>query len=361
MGILFYQASPHWSGSSRAFAVAARGLAARTNDVTVVCRASSPASEGFTAEGLEVVPVHGGRTVAGDVWRLRAILKKRAVDVLFVHSEREQLVASTAARFSERAAVVRRIHAGGSALSGRNGRIAGKLAATQILYAMDSDRMRDGLANRALLAPLGVDVTRVDEVRAESRRMLGLDDATQLIACAIDAQAGSRVTTAMRTLALLADRHRDLRVAFVGRAADADDTRMHAAALGVTSLAHFLGERHDSPAVLAAADVGWVASEGDDGAFASLDFMAARVPIIAERSALISQYVPDGIAGVLLPTGDPADTASAVARFLSDAEKRTAMGNAGRTRARRDFGEEAMIDGFARAANVGGRVPEDAR
>jgi glycosyltransferase involved in cell wall biosynthesis len=116
----------------------------------------------------------------------------------------------------------------------------------------------------------------------------------------------------------------------------------------------FLGERTDMPRVLAAADVGWVASEGDDGGFACLDFMAARVPVMAERSSLVSHFVPDGIAGVLLPPADPSDTASAVARFLADADTRIAMGNAGFTRAQRDFREEAMIDGFDVAAHAAG-------
>jgi glycosyltransferase involved in cell wall biosynthesis len=82
--------------------------------------------------------------------------------------------------------------------------------------------------------------------------------------------------------------------------------------------------------------------------------MAARVPIIAERSPLLSHYVPDGIAGVLLPPADPSDTAAAVASFLADEGQRLAMGKAGRTRAARDFGESAMIEGFAAAASAAG-------
>jgi glycosyltransferase involved in cell wall biosynthesis len=172
--------------------------------------------------------------------------------------------------------------------------------------------------------------------------------------CVIDQESGSRVTTAMRTLALLAERHPTLRLVLVGRAEDADDTRMHAAALGVTSLVRFLRETDNTPQVLAAADVGWIAADGDDGAFACLDFMAARVPIIAERTPLVSSYVPDGIAGVLLPPTEPSETASAVARFLADEKTRTAMGNGGFTRAQRDFSEKAMIEGFVAAATAAG-------
>lgn len=352
MRTLFYHMATHWSGSSRAFAVAARGLAAEGAAVTVVCRAGGAPQEAFAGEGLDVVAVQSSGSIGPDAWRLRTVLKEKFIEVVFLHTEREQLIASSAMRLAERGAVIRRIPANGSATSGRSGKVAGRMATSLLLFATEADRARSGGGDRTFIAPLGVDVTKVQGARAASREMLGFTDATQLIVCVIDQKSGSRVTTAMRTLALLAERHPALRLVLVGRAADADDTRMHAAALGVTSLVRFLRERDNTPAVLAAADVGWVAADGDDGAFACLDFMAARVPVVSERTPLVSNFVPDGIAGVLLPPADPSDTASAVARFLADEETRKAMGNAGLTRAKRDFGEKAMIDGFVAAATA---------
>ncbi len=356
MRILFYYAATHWSGSARAFAVAARGLASMGEPVTVVCRAATAPEKIFTDWGLDVVAVPATNAVSRDAWRLRTVLKDRFIEVVFLHSEREHLVASSAMRLAERGGVIRRIPAGGKVGATGKVNLAGRMATSRLLFATEADRARSVGGDQGFVAPLGVNVTTMQDARAGAREMLGVTDETQLIVCAIDRTAGSRVTTALRTLALLAERHPDLRLVLVGRDADADDTRMHAAALGVTPLVRFLGEREDLPKVLAAADVGWVASEGDDGAYACLDFMAARVPIIAERSPLVSHFVPDGIAGVLLPPADPSDTASAVARFLADDDKRHAMGNAGHTRAKRDFGEAATIEGFiAAAAAVGDR------
>jgi glycosyltransferase involved in cell wall biosynthesis len=354
MRALFYHTASHWSGSSRAFAVGARGLAAQGASVTVVCRAGSTTEQGFLREGLDVVAVQSSGSVGPDAWRLRAVLKEKFIEVVFLHTEREQLIASSAMRLAERGAVIRRIPAGARASTGRSGKVAGKMATSLLLFTTEADRARSGGGDRSFLAPLGVDVSKVQDARAASRELLGFTDATQLIVCVIDQVSGSRVTTAMRTLALLAERHPALRLLLVGRAADADDTRMHAAALGVTSLVRFLRESDNTPEVLAAADIGWVAADGDDGGFASLDFMAARVPVIAERAPLVSHYVPDGIAGVLLPPTDPSDTASAVARFLADAETRKTMGDAGFTRAQRDFSEAAMIEGFVAAAGAAG-------
>jgi glycosyltransferase involved in cell wall biosynthesis len=180
--------------------------------------------------------------------------------------------------------------------------------------------------------------------------------------CVADRKAKGRITTALRTVALLAPRHPNLRLALVGSGCDDDDTHMHASALGVTPLVRFLGERDDMAAVVGAAEVGWVAAEGDDGAFGCLDFMAAGVPVIAERSPLLSLYVPDGIAGVLLPPAHPNDTAATVANFLADNNQRVAMGRAGRTRVARDFTEAAMVAAFIAAANaVGARTLQEAR
>jgi hypothetical protein len=351
---LFYYTSQHWSGSARAFAVAARGLVARGEPVTVVCCVDSAAEQGFAREGLEVVALPPGGSTTGDAWRLRRVLREKFIEVVFLHTEREQLVASSAMRMAERGAVIRRVPAGTTASGGRSGLLAGKMTAVRLLFSTEADRARTVGGERGFVAPLGVDVTRVDGIRAAARTSLGLEVETQLIVCVTAGEVRVRTATALRTLALLAERHPDLRLALVGPGSDQEDVHMHAAALGVSTLVHFLGERDDLPNVLAAADVGWVAADGDDGGFACLDFMAARVPVISERSPLVAHYVPDGIAGVLLPPADPSDTAAAVASFLAHDEQRQAMGRAGRTRAQRDFGEQAMIEGFAAAAAAAG-------
>ena len=354
MRALFYYTANAWSGSARAFAAAARGLAARGEPVAIACCADTPAEQSFAREGIEVVALPPGGSVAGDAWRLRNVLREKFVEVVYLHTEREQLVASSAMRMAERGAIIRRIPAGLIAMRGRATKLAGRFASSRLLFATDEDRARTPNASGEFVAPLGVDVSKVDGIRATARTSLGIDMDTQLIVCVTGGAARARAATALRTLALLAERHPNMRLALVGQGADQEDVHMHAAALGVSPIVHFLGERDDLPNVLAAADVGWVAADGDDAGFACLDFMAARVPIVSERSSLVSHYVPDGIAGVLLPPADPSDTAAAVASFLAHGDQRDAMGRAGRTRAQRDFSEQAMVDGFAAAAEAAG-------
>jgi glycosyltransferase involved in cell wall biosynthesis len=155
-------------------------------------------------------------------------------------------------------------------------------------------------------------------------------------------------------MAILAPRHPELHLAIVGPGSDHEDVRMHAAALGINNVVSHLGERDDHLAVLASAEVGWVAADHDDAALGFLDLMALRVPIVAERTPLAERFVADGIVGCLIQPGDPSETAAAVAAFLARDEQRTTMGNAGRTRVAREFAEAPLIDGFERAVQAAG-------
>jgi glycosyltransferase involved in cell wall biosynthesis len=178
-------------------------------------------------------------------------------------------------------------------------------------------------------------------------------DAT-IIACSYDESGRYRIATIFRTLALLGPRHRRLHVVVFGPGSLDEGLRMHASALGVGSLVSFIGDAIDNRRVMRASAAGWIVSGGDNAAYACLDFMALRVPVIADRTALTQHYVADGITGALLSPGDSSYTASSVAAFLASAEKLSAMGNASRLRVQREFPETAMAEAFDRAVNLAG-------
>src|ERR1700738_3631552 len=119
MRVLFFHTARSWTGSSRAFAVAARGLQERGDQVTVVCRTDTAAEQAFARDGIEVVSLPISDSVSRDAWRLRSVLKEKFTEVVFLHTEHEQLVASSAMRMAERGAVIRRLPAGGRGAGGR--------------------------------------------------------------------------------------------------------------------------------------------------------------------------------------------------------------------------------------------------
>lgn len=357
MHVLFYIADPRWQGSTRVFAAAATGLAARGYDVTIVCPPESAAEQQLTRLDVEVVPLEaeGGWLAVGR--RLRRVLRERMVETVFVHTEREQLVAAAAMRMGDRGVVVRRVPAGGRLAFGGPGRFAARLAATALLVPSPEEGAEAGAPRQVVgvvEAEVGVEAEHYEGVEPVTRTSIGAGGSqSRLVACVTDVDSAHQVGMVFRTVALLRPRHPELRVVLVGPGSDGEDLRMHAAALGLTPVVTHLGERDDHLAVLRAADVGWVAARGDGAAYGFLDLMALRRPVVAERGRLAQRYVADGIAGLLLPPGDPASTAATVATFLANEEQRVAMGNAGFVRVARDFRLEQMLDGFARAAEMG--------
>ncbi|MBA3890941.1 MAG: glycosyltransferase [Gemmatimonadaceae bacterium] len=357
MRVLFFDSSDDVAGSARAFLSAARALARREHAVTLACSASSEMEALATAAGVHVVPVPRDGSTAGDAWRLREVLKEKFIEAAFVQSERDQLAVASAMRLAERGAVIRRIGAGAGFESSRTGRFASMMATARVMFSSEAEAeaaRRNGLKLPAVVAPLGVDVADYEAVEPLTRKALRIHESGGLIACVYEPSARGRLITAMRAMALLAPRHPHLHLAIVGRGSEDQELKMHAAALGITGVVSHLGLSVDPRALVAAADLVWVAANCDAAAFGYLDAMALRKAVIADRGPLAAHYVADGITGCLVPPADSAETAALVASFLARDELRQAMGNAARARVAREFREEVMAEGFERAAQAAG-------
>ena len=354
MRILFYHAAPEWRGSARAVATLARGLSERGHSVTVACPPDSAVEQRLERGAYEVLEIRGGSTVAGASGYLCGALQERFIQVVCVHSDREHVIAATAARLAGRAAILRRVPAGERPSPSSGARVALRFATTGFVFASSEDaRAAPPLPLARLVpavVPLGVRTGVYDSVRPASRAAAGTGTGTRVLVCVHDGTARARAGHVLRVVALLAERHPELRLIFLGPGSADADLKVHAAALRITRAVSFMGERDDYLAILALADIGWVVAGGDDGAYALLDLLASRVPVIAEGGTLAEQYVPDGIAGIVLPPGDAHDAAAAVARLLAHDADRAAMGAAAHARVAREYSEKAMVDAFERAA-----------
>ena len=356
MRVMFYYSAPGWTGGARVFVAAAKGLAARGCQVTFACPGGGAVEARAAADGCDVVPIDTGGSLLGRGWRLQRILTERFVETVFVHSEREQLDVSIAMRIAGRGGVVRRVPAGTRPEMGRGTGVALRLATGGFVFTTEAEAEatpKPPLARPPVVADLGVDVSRYDELRAVPLAALGAraPDA-RLIVCAFDAGGKAQAATVLRTLALLAPRHPELHLAMVGPGSDDQDLRMHSAALGVARRVSFLGERDDDFAVLQAAHLGWIVASDDAAGFTALDVMSMRIPVLADRDTVAARYVADGITGALLNPGDALGTAAVVAGLLALDERRHAMGSAGRARVAREYTETAMVDALQGAADT---------
>ena len=352
MRAVFLVSGKELSASARAFVLAANGLKSRGHEVLVACESECPVHVRLAGAGLDVVSLKPDASSAGNAWQLRSLLKERPVDCVFVHTDAELLIATSALRLRRGgASVVRRIPPFTSMTEGLTARLASRFGGTSLLFAASQDatafRETAGAA-RSFVAPMGVDVAAHDKVPPPTRASFGIPAHARLIVCVQDGTSnGAR--TALRTLALLAPRHPDLRLAIVGPGR-LDDVRMQGSALGVNHLVSYGGSNADELSLMNSAHIGWVAAAGDAGAFGFLDFMALGVPVLASRTPMNEHFVVDGITGMLLDTdADAALTSAAVAAFLGKDERRGAMSTAARARVAREFGVDPMIAGFEEA------------
>lgn len=357
MRVLFYASDARWSGASRALLAAARGLASRDHFVSVACCADSRLDIEARAVGVDTVAINAPANTTGSAWDLRRVIKERFIEVVVVGSERDQLVVSSARLFADRGAVLRRVPSFQTLELMRGGRLALRLAASGVVVSTEQElRALDttGWSVPPCVAPIGIDPLSFDDVEPASRGELRAPSDATLIACSYDESGRYRIATIFRALALLAPRHANLHVAVFGPGSHDEALRLHASALGVGTLVSFLGDTGDNRRIIRAAHAGWIVSSADNAAFACLDMMALRVPVLAEKDTLTQHYLADNITGKLLASTEPAYTASTATAFLASRDKLAAMGNAGRTRVQRDFTIAAMTDGYERAVQAAG-------
>jgi glycosyltransferase involved in cell wall biosynthesis len=156
--------------------------------------------------------------------------------------------------------------------------------------------------------------------------------------------------TLLRALALLAPG--SFRAAIAGDGPDRAGLERELRALGLTETVELLGERDDVPALLARAGVFVLSSRSEGLPISVLEAMAAGLPIVASSVGGLPELVTDGETGFLVPAGNEAALARALALLLDDGELRRRLGAAGRARAfdRFDLGRfrQAHIDLYRR-------------
>jgi glycosyltransferase involved in cell wall biosynthesis len=112
--------------------------------------------------------------------------------------------------------------------------------------------------------------------------------------------------------------------------------------LGLQEEVVFLGFVSDVPAFLASLDIFVLPSLFEGLGVAALEAMAAARPVVASGVGGLRELVADGETGLLVPAGDAAALARAIARLVSERERARKMGANGRSRVEKYFTMEQM-------------------
>lgn len=124
----------------------------------------------------------------------------------------------------------------------------------------------------------------------------------------------------------------------------ADALRDQARRLGVDDRVHFLGFRRDVPRLMQLVDlVLHTSTASEPFGRVIVEGMLAGRPVIATCTGGVSEIIEDGVTGVLVRPGKPAELATAVMSLLEQPTRAGELAAAGRAHAIAHFSLEAML------------------
>ena len=145
----------------------------------------------------------------------------------------------------------------------------------------------------------------------------------------------------LQAVALLS--RQDLIVVLVGDGPERAALEALSASLGIERQVRFTGHSDDVRSLLTRFDIFVLPSLSEGMSNTLLEAMASGVACVASNVGGNPELVTHGESGFLFPCGDVASLTSYLKQLCDDAALRSRFGNAGRTRAHKDFSGGAMI------------------
>lgn len=196
------------------------------------------------------------------------------------------------------------------------------LASARSLGTIPTDRVR-------LMHGIGIDVDRhTGAAPASLHAEVGAAEGDRIVLMIAELAPRKRPQDAIAALAGCAP-HVHLVLAGEGRL-DAE-CRALSARLGVADRVHFLGFRHDVPALIAASDAVVLCSAQEGLPRAVMEAMASGKPVVGTDVRGTRDLLADG-AGLLVPVGDVTALTAALSRVLEDREFAAGLGETARER-----------------------------
>lgn len=331
----------------------------RFDPVVISLLPPGPVAEKIQAEGLPVYSLYmASKLDAWALWRLYGLLRRLDPVILHTFLFHANLLGRVVGRLAGVPVIISGIRS--TKFGGRWRELALRWTdrwalRTVVVSRAAGDRMlRQGVVPPGKLRVIynGLDVTAFpvnppSEDIAGVRREMGVPPEWPLLLAVGRLQKPKGYPLLLEAMAILQERGVSCFLAVAGDGEMRAALEEQAVRLGLGDCVRFLGLRHDVIALMAGADALVLSSlwEGLPGAV--LEAMAAGLPVVATAVGGTPELVVDGVTGFLVPPGDPAALAGAVAELLRlPAEKRKEMGQAGRRRVEENFTIDRMVRAY---------------
>jgi len=334
-----------WSSDAYWAARVSRELERRGHQVTLGCRAGSEARVIAPARSLgvrrtETFAFASGIAPLADAADVRRLVAKLAeTDIVHVHRGKEHWLAAAANRLSRTPRpIVRTRHIAQAVRPHAANRWLYRRATAWVVTVTDAIRgqyLASGLLEpeRVTTLPGGADIEAYRPLPADPavRRRLGGEPDRPLVGMVAGFRVMKGHTVVIEAAARLADTKLSPRFTFVGRGAMEPSIRTAIRTAGLDAQITVSGFADDVPRALATLDlVLYVPLESDGMSRVVFECLAAGRPLIASRVGVVPEVLTDGVNAALVPAGDAAALADAIARLLGEPAARERLGHAGR-------------------------------
>lgn len=185
------------------------------------------------------------------------------------------------------------------------------------------------------------------ESREAIRAPLGVSASDPLILFAGRLAEQKRVADLLFALDLLQHVRDDVKTWIVGSGPLERELKERARAHRLEAKVSFLGHRADVPRLLSAADVCVLPSAYEGLPNIVLEAMCSEVPVVATAAPGTTELIEDGVSGLLVPVGKPAELTRAMRKIILDPELGRRLAGAAKARVTAEFSAAKMAAEFA--------------
>ena len=313
-----------WRGGQQQVFLLVRGLA-RAGFRQVVLAPDGPLAARLRDERVAVVAWRPrGDLDLGGAFGAARPLRGEVVRLVHAHDARSHAVGWLAARLAGVPAVV---------VSRRTVFPAGTHLLSRLKYSLPIDRylavsasVRASLLaahvpdHRIRVIPSGIELPGPPDT-GSLRHLCGLDERAVVagVVASLSREKGQEV--AIEALARVAVAQPALHLVLIGGGGERQVLEARAEQHGIAGRVHFTGFRDDARALLRQMDLCLVPSLAEGLGTAALEAQAEGVPVIVSRTGGLPEVVRDDETGRLVPPGDAAALAAAIAGALAEPER----------------------------------------
>jgi glycosyltransferase involved in cell wall biosynthesis len=331
-------------------------------DLSVVCLGEDgPLTERYRAMGASVenLPIRSfyGPSMLAQGWRLVRRLRREAVDIVHAHDVYSNIFVSAWARLAGVPVVVtsrrwwhsfpnRKLQLGSrwafsradavlanSTQVAKSVREEGNVAASKVWTITN-------FADDAAFDPLP------EAERIQLRRSWNAPDGAVMIGCVARFDPVKDHAGLLRAFALLRATTPDAHLVLIGDGETRAASEALAGELGLGDSVHFAGELRSGGNHHRAFDLSVLASLSEGFPNTLVEAMAAGKPVVATAVGGSIDAVVHEETGLLVPPGQPAELAEALARLAGSAALRRLFGDEGRRRALESFDAASVVGGL---------------